>query len=647
VSTARYSRWDGTQNPLADLSAPDQLADAFSDRLLSGMSARQAMRELMQNGMPGRFGGLQNMRNRLRELRQQRQQQSQLGAALEELKEELEGIVDTERAELVTSTDADARFQEAMLANLPNDAAGQIRELGNYPFRNQEARQRFDDLMERLRQEMLDGFLGQVAEGMQNMTPEDLAALKDMLADLNRMMEQHRAGLGPSQEEFDEFMARHGRYFPENPQTFEELMEAMARRAEAMSRFMASLSPEQQAEMMRLAEELMGDMDLAFEVSRLNANLQGMFPDMGWGRPVDMQGSQQLGMGEALAEIEQISEFERLEACMLQDYPGASLDDVDADAVSRLLGDESAQDLAALKEIEKMLSEAGMIETSRGQVELTPRGIRRLGERALQTVFERLELDRAGSHEIHEAGGFGEPTGQSREWRFGDPFRIDLQGTVRNAVLREGPTTGKVKLSPDDFMLSEAEARTSTATVLLLDMSRSMPLRGHWNHARAMAFALHSLITSRFPEDRLHIVGFSDYARVIKPKDLTAVTWEPVYGTNYEHAFLLAGRLLAKEPSASKQILLVTDGEPTAHLVGDQVFFNWPPVPETIRRTMREALRLSRSGVTMNIFMLEDEPGLTAFIDRLARQVQGRVFSVADQDLGAHVVRDYVRSKGR
>lgn len=647
MSVARYSRWDGTQNPLADLSVADQLADAFADRLLDGMSARQAMRDLMQNGMPGQFGGLQNLRNRLRELREQREQQSHLGAVLEELRDELAAIVDTERAELVAADDSDARFQEAMLANLPPDPAGQIRELNNYPFRSQEAQRRFGEMMERLRKEMLDAYLGQVAEGMQQMSPEDLAELKDMLADLNRMVEQHRAGLGPSQDEFAEFMNRHGKFFPENPQTFEELMEAMAKRAEAMSRLMASMSPEQRAEMARLAEELMGDMDLAFEVSRLGANLRDVFPEMGWGQPVNMEGQQPVGMGAALSEIERISEFERLEACMLQDYPGASLDDVDTDAVSRLLGEDAGRDLEALKEIEKALSDAGMVETSGGKIELTPRGIRKLGERALATVFERLELDREGSHEIHQAGGFGEPTGQTRAWRFGDPFRIDLQGTVHNAVLREGPSDGRINLAPDDFMLAEAETRTSTATVLLLDMSRSMPLRGHWAHARAMAFALHSLITSRYPEDRLHIVGFSDYARVIRPKDLTSVSWEPVYGTNYEHAFLLAGRLLAKDPSASKQILLVTDGEPTAHLVGDEVFFQWPPVPETIRRTMKEAVRLSRSGATMNIFMLEDDPGLAGFIDRLARQVQGRVFAVADRDLGANVVRDYVRSKGR
>ena len=647
MTVNRYSRWDGTQDPLADLRSADKLADGFADRLLDGMSADRAMRRLLEDGMPGRFGGLQNLRNRLRDLQEQRRQQSRLGDALDEIADALDDIVSTETAELAAAPDADARFQEAILANLPPDPAGRVRELQGYTFRSEEAAQAFDELIEQLRHQMLDAYLGQIAEGMQNLSEEDLAALRDMLADLNRMMEQRAAALGPSQEEFDRFMAQHGRFFPENPGNLDELLEVLAQRAAAMSRFMASLSPEQRAQLQGLAEELMGDMGLAFEVSRLNANLRQAMPGMGWDRGVSLEGDRSLGMGEALAEIEALSEFENLEACMRQDYPGASLDDIDTDDVSRLMGDDAARDIEALKEIERLLQEAGMIAREGGRIELTARGVRKLGERALATVFERLDLDRAGSHEIRDAGGFGEATGQSRPWRFGDPFRIDLQGTVTNAVLREGPTEGRLRLMPDDFMLAEAEARTSTATVLLLDMSRSMPMRGHWEHARRMTFALHTLISSQYAEDRLHIVGFSDYARVLRPTDLAAVEWEPVYGTNYEHAFLLAGRLLAKEAAGARQVILVTDGEPTAHLVGDQVFFNWPPVPETIERSLREARRLAQGGVTMNIFMLEDDPRLVHFIDRLAKLVQGRVFAVPDDDLGTFVVRDYVRNKGK
>jgi uncharacterized protein with von Willebrand factor type A (vWA) domain len=645
VSRFRYSRWDGTQDPLHDLESLDRIADAFADRMLDGLSADAAMRRLLAEGLPGRFSGLEQLRERLRRIMEERRRRSQLGGALDELRDGLDEIEAIERSELAAAVDDDARFQEMLLDALPPDTAGRISELQDYPFRSNEAADRFEELMEELRRQMLDAYLGRIAEGVRSMSEEDLAGLKDMLADLNRLMEQHRAGSGPSEEEFAAFMANHGGYLPENPRNMEELIEALARRAEAMSRFMASLTPEQRAEMQAIAEELMGDMDLSWEVSRLNANLRDLMPQLNWDRPAGLEGEQRLGMAEALGEIEQLSAMEQLEASMRQDHPGASIEDVDRDRVRELLGDDAAADLDRLREIERMLSESGMVSRREGRLELTPKAIRKLGERALRTVFERLELGRTGSHELSAAGGFGEPTGQSRPWQFGDPFRLDLQATLRNAILRDGPGEGGVVLEPDDFQLAEAEHRTATATVLLLDMSRSMPLRGHWEHARRMAFALHSLVAGQFPEDRLHIVGFSDYARVLQPNDLTALEWEPVYGTNYEHAFRLAGRLLAKESAANRQVLVVTDGEPTAHLEGDQVYFAWPPERVTIEKTMTEAARLAGGGVTMNIFMLEQEPRLVHFIDRLAKLVQGRVFAVDDRDLGATVVTDYVRGR--
>jgi uncharacterized protein with von Willebrand factor type A (vWA) domain len=647
MSVHRYSRWDGTQDPLADSALDGRLADAFADRLLGGMSADRAMRRLLERGMPGRFGGLQDMRTRLRRLREDHQQRSHLGDALEDIRQELDEIVALEQTELAAAVDADAIFQQAVLSNLPVDPAGRIGELRSYRFRSAQAQQRFEELMERLRQEMLAAHLGQIAEGMQQMTEQDMTELKHMLADLNRMLERRAAGIEPTQEEFDEFMARHGRFFPERPSNLDELLEGLARRSAAMSRFMASLTPEQRAEMEALAREMMADLDLSFEVSRLGGNLRDLLPDLGWDQPANLEGSRPLGLGEAMSEIEQLSEFEQLEACLRQDYPGASLDDIDSDQVARLLGEDAAADVEDLRRIEQMLQDSGMIARQGGRIELTPRGIRRLGERALATVFERLELDQAGSHEVHEAGGFGEPTGQTRPWRFGDPFRIHLQDTVRNAVLRGGGGGGRVALHPDDFMLTEAESRTSTSTVLLLDMSRSMPMRGHWEHARRMTFALHALISGQYPEDRLHIIGFSDYARELRPADLAAIEWEPVYGTNMEHAFRLAQRRLARDRSTSRQVILVTDGEPTAHLVGEEVFFSWPPEPETIDKTLKEAARLARSGATMNIFMLEQDPRLSRFIDQLARVVRGRVFAIGDDELGAFIVSDYVRGRGR
>jgi uncharacterized protein with von Willebrand factor type A (vWA) domain len=342
--------------------------------------------------------------------------------------------------------------------------------------------------------------------------------------------------------------------------------------------------------------------------------------------------------------LERLHDLEELDRTLRGDYPGASIEDVDEDAVRRTLGEAAAADVRRLKQIERALERAGLVARNRGRLEVTPRGARKLGERALVRVFERLRRDREGTHEAREAGGLAEPTGATRPWRFGDTGSVAVQRTVFNAVLREGPGRA-VRIGPDDLELEEAETRTETATALLLDLSFSMPLRGHFVPAKRMALALHALIEGRYQHDTLYLIGFSDFARRLEPEDLTVAGWERVYGTNMQHAFNLAGRLLARHPRASRQVVMVTDGEPTAHLEGEEVFFSWPPVPETIRLTLTEAMRLARAGVTINVFMLEEAPGLARFMERLARITSGRVFLMSAESAGDFVLRDYVRRR--
>src|SRR5438874_4901289 len=641
----RYSRWDGTQTPITDDLSVSKLVDSLSDDILDGLGPDMAFEHMLRRGVPGQFGGIQSMMERLRRARAQQQEQGRLDGWLEGLRDQLDRIVDTERAQLARQDDDTARLNESLLDSLPSSVAGSISELKDYEFASSDAREMFQDLLEQIRQEMLAAYGDKMVQGMKNMSPEELAAMKDMLADLNRMLEQRRDGTGPSDEEFANFMQQHGQFFPENPRTLDELLEALARRMAAMSQLMASLPSDRREELMRLSQEMLQDMGLSFEISRLNDSLRDLFPQMPWDQFAGIDGDQPLGLSESLEAIQRLAELDDLECTLKMDGPNASLEDVDVDKLRNTLGDGAAADLERMKQVERAFEEAGILARRGGKIEMTPRGIRKLGERALVRVFERLVADRPGSHDIHEAGGTGEPTGATRQWRWGDPFRIHVQRTVGNAVMRTGPARGRVRLHPDDFEIEEAENRTSTATVLLLDMSLSMPLRGHWVPAKRMALALHSLISSKYPEDRLSIVGFSDIARELKPNDLVDVDWEPVKGTNMAHAFNLAGRLLAKQRGATKQVLLVTDGEPTAHLEGDYVYFNWPPVRKTLEETYKEAMRLSKSGVTLNVFMLEDDPGLVGFIDRLAKIVTGRVFAVRDDALGEFVVRDYLRAR--
>ncbi|GAC1420308.1 MAG: hypothetical protein NVSMB57_14370 [Actinomycetota bacterium] len=483
-----------------------------------------------------------------------------------------------------------------------------------------------------------------MAGSIKDMSPEQLADMREMLSDLNRMIDQRRRGTGPSQDEFDEFLRRHGDFFPERPATFDHLLRALAERAAALGRLMASLSPEQRSELMALSNEMLADLDLSFEVNQLSDSLREMFPDLSWDQQVRMSGENPLGLGEALDAIEGLADLEELERQLRGDYEGYRLEDIDLDRVRRSLGEDAARDLDKLRRIEKALEEAGVVDRKGGEWKLTPRGIRALGQRALATVFERIQRDQPGRHDANDTGAGGEPTGSTRQWRFGDHFAIDVRRSVQNAVLRTGSISGKVPLRPSDFEIAETESRTRTATVLLLDMSFSMPMRGNWAPAKRMALALHALISSQYPDDTLAIIGFSNLARVMTPEDLAVVGWEHVYGTNMEHAFNLAGRLLAKHPGANKQVLLVTDGEPTAHIDEDtgEPVFHWPPLRITLEKTYKEALRLAKSGVTMNIFMLEDTDNLFRFIDTLARVVEGRVFAVHADDIGAVVLKDYV-----
>ncbi len=635
---SRYSQWDGSQDPFGPDVPAAELLEEMSEDLLSGAGAQGAMSSLLRRGMRGRFGGLDALRARLREARAREQARLNLQGPLEEIRERLGEIVERERSTLSFKAEEDARMREAILDSLPPDVPGQIRELSDYRFVDQQAQREFDELMEHLRDQVLGAYFRNMAEGMRNLSSEQVQRFKDMLAELNQMIERRDRG---EDDDFDGFMQRYGDMFPDNPRTLDELLENMARRMAALSRLLASLSAEQRAELQALAEQVMADMDLAFEVDRLGANLASMFPDMPWGDPALAAGDEAMPLSATVDAMERLHDFEDLDRSMRGEYAGASLEDVDEEALRRTLGDAAARDLRRLKQIERTLERAGLVSRREGRLEVTPKGARKLGERALVKVFERLRRDREGTHDAREVGGLAEPTGSTRPWTFGDTGQIAVQRTVFNAVVRGGPGAD-VHLLPDDFELVDAEQRTEAATALLLDLSFSMPLRGHFVHAKRMALALHALIEGRYPHDRLYMIGFSDYARRMEPQDLTAAGWERVYGTNMQHAFNLAGRLLGQHPRATRQVIMVTDGEPTAHLEGEEVFFSWPPVPRTIQLTLTEALRLSRAGVTVNVFMLEDSPGLIRFMERLAKLTAGRVFLMDDREIGDFIVRDYV-----
>ncbi|MGI8708985.1 MAG: hypothetical protein ACR2LG_12430 [Actinomycetota bacterium] len=634
---ARYSRWDGRQDPFGSEIDIGRLLDEMSDELLAGYGANGALDDIRRRGMRG-MRGTDELLRALREKRQRVAEKLNTSGPLARLGEQLAEIESLERHELDRGGPGGLE-KHLELDALPSAPVGKLEGMKEYEFVSNEARQRFERLLEELKTEVLNSYFNKIAGSMRDLKPEDLQRVKDMLAELNDMIAADRRG---DDYDFEGFMQRYGDLWPEQPRNLQELLEIMARRMAAMSSLLASMTPEQRAEIAELAGAVLDDLDLAFQVDQLSRSLRELAPDLAWDRQVPGWGDGFMPMSGTVDAIERVAEYDDLAEALGGDYPGATLDDVDEEKLHRALGEDAVRDLRRLKEIEKTLEEVGILQRSRGRLEVTGRGAKLLGERALTRV-----LARARKEPTHRAGGGqAEPTGQTRPWEFGDSDPISVERTVYNAVTRSEPGE-PIRLTPDDFEVIETESRPRTATVLLLDLSFSMPLRGHWVPAKKMALALHALIEGKYPEDRLYLVGFSDYARQMKPADLASAGWEEVHGTNMQHAFLLARRLLAEDRCPIKQVIMVTDGEPTAHLLPDgQALFNWPPVPVTIEKTLREAARLARSGIQINVFMLEGSPGLTSFMGRLASLTGGQAWPVATGELGDRILGDYLHRRG-
>lgn len=652
----QYRAWDGSQDHL-DLDPEDLLAE-LTDDLLAGGDLDDALRRLMRSGMDTASGervmGLREMIERLRQRRADLLDQGDPDGELARLSEALDEVVGTER-DAIDGLEADAREsgddrrrqvtddvaaeKRIALDLLPEDLAGKVRELQQYEFVSSEARERFEQLVEDLRQEVADTYFKGMSDAMSSMDPEQIARMRDAFDALNRMIEQRERGeeLDPT---FQDFMDRFGDLFP-GAESLDELLEQLAQRMAAAEAMWRSLSPEQRDQLRQLAESLLEDIDLRWQVDRLAGNLQRAVPDAGWGQGYRFTGDDPMGIGEATDMAAQLGQLDRIEDVLQSASASSSLSEIDLDQLRRHLGDDAARSLDRLARLARDLTDAGLIENRGGRTELTPQGVRRLGQRALSDLFSQMTRDRLGDHKATWSGAGHDREETTKPYEFGDPFNLHLTQTVHNAVRRAG-TGVPVRLDPSDFEVVETEALTRSATVLLVDLSMSMPMRDNFVPAKKMAMALHTLISSRFPRDYLGIVGFSEVAREIKPEDLPTAMWDYVYGTNLQHGLLLARKLLAHQ-HGTKQIIVVTDGEPTAHIDPDgEVFFNYPPVPETLRRTMAEVVRCTRSGITINVFALDIERTQFPFVDQIARINGGRTFSTTPDALGGYVLVDFL-----
>lgn len=656
-----YSRWDGTQVGF-ELDADSVLSEMTDDLLYHG-DLNAALRRMMQSGFQDRDGkrvqGMRELLEQVRKKRRERLDRYDLGGVYGEISERLSEILEQERSAIDqlqqhARNSGDARRQEITdqvaaekhieLDLLPPDLAGQVKSLSNYEFTSSEAREAFESLMEELKAQLVESMFKQMSGAFDKLTPEDMARMKDMLAELNQMIEQAKRGEEP---DFDGFMQRYGDEFPENPKNLEELLEIMAQRMAAMQAMLNSMTPEQRAQLQELSNQLLDDMDLRRQVDQLSGNLRGLFPQMGWGRSYNFQGDEPVNLGDMAEFMNELGELDQLENLMRSVANPGALAEVDIDAARRLLGDEAAQSLDQLAKMTRTLEEAGLVSSENGTLEMTPRAIRKIGQNALGELFKKLNKDMMGRHDLARMGLGHERAYETKPYEFGDPFNLDLQQTVRNAIQRGGKGT-PVRLLPEDFEIEQTEFVTRAATVVMLDVSLSMPMRENFLPAKKVAMALHSLISSQFPRDFVGFVSFSRMAYEFRAEELPRVSWDFDYGTNMQHGLLLSRKMLERQ-TGTKQIIMITDGEPTAHFEpgAGEAFFNYPPVRATVDATLREVNACTRAGIRINTFMLDADRGLKGFIEKLTELNGGRAFFTTPETLGSYVIVDFMEQRSR
>jgi uncharacterized protein with von Willebrand factor type A (vWA) domain len=666
-NTFEYGAWDGTQHVL-DLDA-ESLLDAMSDDLLEEGDLWRALQRLFRQGAQDQNGqrmpGLQDLLQQLRQRRQQQLQQSNLNDTLKDIREKLNEIQHTERTgidnkvtdgrekakhgeipeQLQKTMERMAQEHRDQLDQLPQDVPGQIQGLQNYDFMDPNARQMFQELMEQLRQQVMQQQFQGIQQALQNMTPEDLRTVRDMLRDLNQMLDEKARGGEP---DFQSFMDKWGQFFP-GVKSLDELIEQLQQRQAQMQSMLDSMSGEQRRELMQLMQSLVQDPGLRNELAMLAANLEELRPMDDLRRRYPFRGEDSLSFEQAMQVMQDLQEMDRLERQMREAIDTADPNTIDREMLARQLGEDAKDQLDQLEQITKLLEEAGLVERRGEQLELTPRAIRKIGQKALRDIFQHLARDRFGNHEADHRGRGGDRSDDTKAYEFGDPFMLDLRSTLQNSLVRNGAGT-PVHLSPSDFEVYRTEQMNQASTVLLLDLSRSMIYRGCFLAAKKVALALHSLIKSQFPRDNLYLVTFSLYARQIQPQQLTALRWsEWEYGTNLQDGLMHARKLLARHKGGTRQIVVITDGEPTAYWEpgSSTPVFSYPPTPRTLQQTLLEVGRCTREGLRINTFMLERSYGLMRFVDDITRINRGRAFFADPERLGDYILVDYLQQKSK
>jgi uncharacterized protein with von Willebrand factor type A (vWA) domain len=668
MSTYKFFKWDGSEPFAFD---KEKLMNELSRRLMADGNLSEALWQMQNSRIRDshnrQLPSLKEMLRRLNEKKQNQLNRFNLDSIIEDIRKALEDVLKTERAgiqkkrdemaqkakegsgdlsaetveKIVQSMNEKANQNLEKLDNLPKDVGGQVKELNKYDFMDQEARRKFQELLEMLKKRTMDSYAREMTQNLKNLDPAAMAAMKEMFKALNQMLEQRLQGQEP---DFEKFMEKYGNYFgPNPPKNLDELMERLKQQIAQAQALLNSLSSEQRKDLQDMMDAML-DQGTLDEMGRLSSNLQALDPDFFPGMPYQFSGDESLSYDEAMKLMETLQKMDKLEEQLANSQYNQSSEEIDRELVSELLGEPSAEDLDAINSITKLLEEAGYIRREDQKFGLTPRGMRKIGEKALSSVFSRLKKDRMGQHNIRQRGSGGERIDETKKYEFGDDFDLHIEKTITNALLRRAQIP--VKLDPDDFEVFREEQMTRSATVLMLDMSLSMRMNGNFEAAKIVSMALNSLISSKFPKDSLHILGFNSLARRMTTEELTYIGWQDFSPhTNMQHGFMLARKLMEKDRSANKQIILISDGQPTAHIENGQIYFQLPTSRRCFEMTLREVKNCTRDGIEINTFMLPSHDYSYFFIDRMSRLNHGRVFYTSPGDLGKYLIVDYLGNK--
>ncbi len=535
-----YSRWDGTQK--VDLRW-EKLTDELLDRFLKTGDLAFAMEWLLRQGHD--FGpdgpvmqGLNKLVENLMKLRRDILSSSNISGLAEEMRRRLDEIINTEKEALKgafeqaqrrynTSGDQTDKLdmeklfsQETFLDGLPANLKGAIEKLKDYKWQSQEAEQRFQELVNAIRQ-------------------------------------------------IQEIASRNW-FTGDRPMTLEETVEA-ARRLKRIS--------------------------------------------------------------ELIDALEQ-----------------GRLFDIDLEQMAELLGEDARRSIEMMMQFMEFLHKEGFIRSGEEEWELTPKAVRRIAQRALKDIYAALHADTLGGHETTRAG-LGEPVmDRPKPYEFGDPLNVDHKATMIESMIRNRDVGTPIKIEPKDFMVASTEYRSTSATVLLLDMSLSMVREGRFAAAKKVAIALDHLVRTRFARDKFFVVGFATVAKQLRSNQLAnarGALGGDIF-TNIQDALRLASKLLAQSGARNKQIILVTDGQPTAYSMGGELHVEWPVFgvsPNAEKETLKEIKKVTEKGITINTFMLDASPELMRFVDMMTRINKGRAFYTTPDTLGQYLLVDFVKRR--